>query len=114
MEEIRELINLTPHEITLLVDGVKIIFPSKGEARLTPPQRKKIGEITIEDVKIPVFRNEFSNNVIGLPAPKKGVGYIVSRLVAETIKDRDDLFIVDATVRDDKGRVIGATALAKI
>lgn len=43
-----------------------------------------------------------------LPAPQPGVAYIVSRVVAEAARGRDDLFIVDDAVRDGEGRIVGA------
>lgn len=40
--------------------------------------------------------------------------FIVSRVVAEAAKDRDDLLIPDDVARDEEGRVIGCRALARI
>ena len=60
---------------------------------------------------IPVMRvwydghDEFPNEV-------EGTYYIVSRLVAENAKDRDDFLMVHRTVRDSDGRIIGCTAFA--
>ena len=58
---------------------------------------------------IPVMRvwydghDEFPNEV-------EGTYYIVSRLVAENAKDRDDFLMVHRTVRDSDGRIVGCTA----
>jgi hypothetical protein len=38
----------------------------------------------------------------------------VSRQVAEAARDRGDLLVVDETVRDNEGRIIGARALASL
>ena len=60
---------------------------------------------------IPVMRvwydghDEFPNEV-------EGTYYIVSRLVAENAKDRDDFLMVHRTVRDSDGRIVGCTAFA--
>lgn len=35
-------------------------------------------------------------------------------LVANAVPHRNDVFIVDDTVRDDEGRIIGAKALAHV
>lgn len=52
--------------------------------------------------------------VENLPAPQPWVAYIVSRVVAEAARGRDDLFIVDDAVRDGEGRIVGARALARV
>ena len=52
--------------------------------------------------------------VEGLPDPEEGVVWIVSRVVAEAAKERDDLLVTDDAVRDDQGRIIGCRALARI
>jgi hypothetical protein len=40
--------------------------------------------------------------------------YIVSRVVAEAARDRDDLVVPDNVIRDDQGRVIACRALARV
>lgn len=40
--------------------------------------------------------------------------YVVSRQVAEAAPERDDLYVVDDTVQDDQGRIIGDRGLARI
>lgn len=59
------------------------------------------------DVKISRF-GEIKN----LPEPEEGTIYIVSQIVATAAKDRDDLFMVEDTIRDTEGRIIGAKNLA--
>lgn len=49
--------------------------------------------------------DEFPNEV-------EGTYYIVSRLVAENAKYRDDFLMVHRTVRNRDGRIIGCTAFA--
>ena len=85
---------------SLVLEGVStLISPLSGN----PP-------ITF-DFGIPVMRvwydghDEFPNEV-------EGTYYIVSRLVAENAKDRDDFLMVHRTVRDSDGRIVGCTAFA--
>ncbi len=104
------IINLTPHKITLLDESNKVILEleSSGVARCTVT-RQKIKEIN----GIPVNRTVFGE-VTGLPEPKPKTFYIVSRTVAEAVKDRKDILIVDDTVRDNEGRIIGCKAFATL
>lgn len=112
-----KLVNLCPHPITL-------IGPNDERVTIPPdpagPARCEIlsvfiGEINAEGVPfaIPV-RGTMLGTVTSLPPRQEGVVYIVSRQVAEACPNRDDLFIVDQTVRDEQGRIIGARALARI
>lgn len=106
-----QMINLTPHEVTFYdSDGVTVLstVPSSGVARA-----KQLRE-TIGDVNgIPVCKTSYGA-VEGLPSPKSNTIYIVSVLTAQAALDRNDLYIVDDTVRDDAGRILGCKALAKI
>jgi hypothetical protein len=63
---------------------------------------------------IPVNQVSFGQ-VNGLPEERKDTIYIVSRIVAEAVKgQRNDVFIVDKTVRNEQGQIVGCEALAKI
>jgi hypothetical protein len=107
------LINLTPHVITFITEkGEMQIQPSGIIARVTVT-REKIGEIEINDIIIPVYKNEFGR-VENLPDPQPDTLYIVSSLVAQAIPDRKDVLIPDDSVRDNEGRIIGAKALAHV
>ena len=105
------IINLTPHTITFF-DGagnaVLTVEPSGQVARCSVT-REKIGEIN----GIPVNKSRFGE-VENLPDPQPDTIFVVSALVAQAIPDRPDIFIVDDTVRDEQGRIIGCRALAHI
>jgi hypothetical protein len=99
------ILNLTPHEITLC--GKKL--PSSGVARVAQTTQQ-VAEIN----GIPVNKLSFGQ-VMGLPEERKDTIYIVSRIVAEAVKgQRNDVFIVDKTVRNEQGQIVGCEALAKI
>ena len=55
-----------------------------------------------------------SGEIVGLPEPKDGVFYIVSRLVAEASPKRDDLVFPFGLVRDESGTVIGCRSLGSV
>lgn len=103
--------NFTPHEVTLMPGEGKeeVRLPSCGSARCLV-ERRQIGEIDGITLNTSVF-----GEVTGLPEPQEGVFFLVSRIVAEAMAgSREDLVVVDETVRDDEGRIIGARALARI
>src|SRR5690606_42059691 len=101
------IVNLTPHEINFRAGGRSLYLPSSGTARIQM-KKEKIGEID----GIPVNRT-IPGKVEGLPEEQEGVVYIVSRVVVEAMPDRKDLFFPDELIRDEKGRVIGCSALGR-
>jgi len=104
------IVNLTPHEIHLyrgdeLVEKIK----SSGIARVAV-RSEIIGEIN----GFPISKN-FYGEIIGLPEPQPGIFYVVSALVAQAAAGRrTDLLVVNDTVRDQEGRIIGCRGFARI
>lgn len=105
-----KMINLTPHAISFLDKDNNLItcVPSAGVARAA---QKRVPVSTVNGIV--VNRTEYGE-AEGLPDPAKDTIYIVSVLTAQAAPDRDDLYIVDDTVRDEQGRIIGCRALAQI
>ena len=100
-----KITNLTPHEITLC--GKKL--PSSGVARVAQTT-KQVDQIN----GIPINKVSFGQ-VNGLPEAKKDTIYIVSKIVAEAVKgQRNDIYIVDKTIRNEQGQIVGCEALAKV
>lgn len=109
MNNIINLVNLTPHEVNFITDaGTITISPSGMLARVTA-KTVTVGEIN----GIPVTSTEFGE-VEGLPAPTPDTVYIVSSLVASRVRDRVDVFIPNESVRDENGRIIGCRSLGRI
>ena len=106
-----KIVNLTPHAINFVGEA--------GEALMTIEPSGKIVRVTAKTVTtgningIPVTETVFGE-VENLPLPTSDTIYIVSSLVAQRFKDRDDVFIPNESVRDEKGRVIGCKSLGKI
>ena len=105
-----KMINLTPHAINFLDknNNLAACIPSSGIARATQ-KRVPIGTIN----GITVNKTEYGA-VEGHPEPEYGTIYIVSVLTAQAAPYRSDLYIVDDTVRNDQGQIIGCRALAQI
>lgn len=108
-----KIVNLTPHAINLLVDGKEIVIQPSGTIARAATNRKRVGTIRIDGVDVPINQTVFGD-VTGLPDPEPDTVFIVSMLIAQAVPHRDDVFIVDDTVRDQEGRIIGAKALAKV
>jgi hypothetical protein len=118
------LANLTPHPIVLFVDEmseddwtiitVAYIVPPSGIVPRVEMTRHELFDLAFaEDASVPV-RATMTGAVVGLPDPAPGKYLIVSRQVTEAARDRGDLLVVDETVRDNEGRIIGARALASL
>lgn len=97
--------NLTPHIVSVLVNGTFVnIQPSGSVARLSI-HCDSVGEV----MGIPVSLCH-EGLVRNLPDPEEGVMYIVSSLVGRAV-NREDVVSPDTSedgaIRDGKGNVIG-------
>ena len=131
-----KLINMTPHTINIfrpqdcieqtggrgytLRDAFAVpaltIMPS-GEVARAAQTAQNLTPVECDGLEIPVHRMAYGKPT-GLPEPQEGVGLIVSALTANAAaangRTVDDLFIVNGTVRNEDGAVIGCTGLAKV
>jgi len=103
--------NYTQHDINLyrVMDGEEVVdvIESNGVARCDM-QRVLYSNL----MGIPFYKNKLGE-VYGLPKIEADTLLIVSRIVAEALKGvRNDLIIVDDTVRDEKNRIIGCRGFA--
>lgn len=105
----KKIINLTPHTVNILIGDKQINIEPSGTVARCDVERTTVGSIN----GIPLTQNRFGK-VTGLPEPQKDTVYIVSALVANACKERDDLVIPDETVRDGQGRIIGCRSLARV
>lgn len=94
-------VNLTPHSINFLGNEIK---PSGTIARCDEVVERL--DTSIPQVRITMGHPE------NVPMPCQGTIYIASRLVAEKLK-RADVMSPAELVRDEQGRVIGCSALAR-
>ena len=106
-------VNLTPHPIVVRMnDGTDVTFPPSGKiARVDEMPTTVVGDIN----GIPIMARTVFGQVIDLPDPVEGIGYIVSGLVAGVVY-RADVFAPatgpkDGAVRNDKGHIIAVVAL---
>ena len=106
MKEVLAVRNLTPHQIKIIGDKT---YPPDGVVARCKATTKSAGEIA----GIPITRTVMGE-VEGLPHQKKDTILIVSRIIAEALPQRDDLFIPNETVRDEKGQIIGCRSLCTL
>mgnify|MGYP003649494106 CR=1 FL=1 len=110
-----KLKNLTIHDINIQIAGTDELFCIKPSSIVA---RCKTEYTTVEQVTCGGdtfnIRERYFNEPTDLPEPQDGVLYIVSRIVAEACADvRTDLLMVDETMRDSDGRIIGCKAFAR-
>lgn len=110
-----QVINLTPHSITLVGEGNAPILtiPASGQVARCKASTVSVGSISINGVIIPLTDTEMGD-VTGLPEEQEGVLLIVSLAVAQACPDRHDLLITNESVRDDKGTIIGCRSLSPL
>lgn len=113
-----KIVNLTPHAITVLKNGEEIaVYDASGCIARCESDTVTVGEIA----GIPLTETRFGKLYLidrdrvkhELPEQQDGTFYIVSALVAR-VAQREDFIIVDDTVRDDKGRIIGCQSFAHV
>lgn len=118
------LVNLTEHDVVLEArpwngsDGaaepsLACLVPDGRFARVDDGAAR-LGEHLIDTgagvVRLTWLRR--SGRLAGLPAPREGVRYVVSRVTALAARDRGDLVFPFGEIRDERGRVTGARGLA--
>lgn len=106
-----ELVNLTPHLVT--------VYNSEGKAVLTvlpeeTPARVEELSICVDTIytsglKLPILKKAYGA-VQNLPEPREGVRYIVSAIVLDACKHRKDLVTPTNVVRDAGGAILGCKA----
>lgn len=110
----QKIINLTPHTINFVGQDNAIIasIPSSGVARATQ-RREIVDTVMANGITLPIARCTYGD-VQGLPEPMDDTIYIVSAITAQAVPTRADVFIVDDSVRDESGRIIGVRGLAHV
>jgi hypothetical protein len=110
------LVNLTPHALNLMPegpDGPMVTIPPSGQVARCAVDWVQVNTVAVDGITVPVNQTQFGS-ISDLPDPQPDTIFVVSALVAQAVPERLDVFIVDDTVRDDQGRIIGARALAHV
>lgn len=108
-----KLINLTPHPV--VIRGM--VFQPEGLPFRLKEERIHVGILSFGNTEIPINRVFYSIDG-DLPPKKEGVVYIVSaiaaRAIAENHPERNDFLVVDETIRNNEGQIIGCLSLATL
>lgn len=103
--------NLTPHTINFVSSEGYPIMDIKPEGTVA---RVSVRTATVGEIDgIPVTKSVYGE-VMDLPEPEEGTIYIVSALVAGRVPEREDVFIPNESVRDEKGRIVGCKSLGHV
>jgi hypothetical protein len=102
----KNIINLTPHTINVVLEDRTIEIPSSGVARCSQSSQL-VGEVN----GIPLTATTFGE-VIDLPEPTEDTLFIVSRLIMSACPERNDLLCPNELVRDEEGKIIGCKSFA--
>ena len=109
------VVNRTPHPINIVnEDGEEITTYSPQDAPIRVPQEsKEDGCIKTPEAIIPLSRTKYNLTRGDLPQRQEDTIYIVSSLVCQCFPDRDDFYIVNDTVRNNEGHIIGCRSLSR-
>lgn len=104
------IINLTLHDINIVEKDDLRVIPPSGMVTRCETEKVLIGNVN----GINIYKIKYGD-VTGLPPMNKNTIYITSALVAQAVKDvRNDVFIPNDFIRDDKGVIKGCKSLAQV
>lgn len=106
-----KLVNLTPHVISLVVDGETVVVAPEGTVARVAQEETVKSVVVVDGVSVPVMETKFGE-VEGLPDPEDDTLFIVSRLVKSAVPHRDDVVVPGRQLRDVEGRIVGAAGLS--
>lgn len=103
------VVNLTPHTITIVINASETSITSSGLARVEAMPGCPLTEPWL-------FTAPVWGEVIGLPDPQADTIFIVSAIVAARCEGREDVFSPgtgpqDGAIRDAKGQIKAVTRL---
>jgi len=122
LKRFREVVNLTPHAIHLYenrydidpnVDKPLATFEPSGVVARVQAKTISMGNILIGKLRVgeTITIHQEVNNV---PNPREGVLYLVSYLVADSLKGRADIFCGANFVYNDRRQKVGMRTFGKI
>lgn len=107
----QSIVNLTPHDITVISQGKSIVFPKFSVSARVSSKTFFVTSFYTSEGSIPLTQVVF-DELEGLPEPIEGTFFIVSRIVREAAKDRTDLLVPQGLIRDENGQPIGCESLS--
>lgn len=129
--EIKEIINLTPHAINLVMGEKSMEISISGVIARCEEKKLEIDilEYNIKDIHgynekfiMPIVEKTLgkvflikggSDQTEKFPEKRAGTIFIVSLPVAQKLK-RNDVFAIGESIRNEKGQIIGCKSLSQI
>ena len=106
------VVNLIPHRLQIYHDdAVTVSIEQRTEPARLVERRTAAAPVIINQIVVPVFRIAYADTVTNIPDPVDGVVLVVSRVTAQALPTRSDLFFPLDEVRDEQQRIIGCRAL---
>ena len=107
------IINLTPHELTLIGEAEKIIgrIAPTGQVARVKTLATEVGQVVVDGHTVPIVATTYGE-VENLPEPQEDTTYVVSILVVQALGGRrSDVVAPDtgpqSVVRDALGQIKG-------
>lgn len=121
-----KIVNRTPHAITIVnprpasrraeVAYVELPAPAAKDVARVVASETRVGETCVDGLCVAIVDQQWGS-ITGLPAPRRGVFHIVSRVVAAAAccspRGGGDLLVPSGLTRGEDGRVNGCTSLAR-
>lgn len=106
-----EVVNLTPHAVNLCDEDGNIFatYPASGTVARCEKSQVQVGTLN----GTPIFSVKMGE-VYDLPEPRDNTVFIVSRITADAVPERTDVFCTNGLVRDDDGQPVGCTSFSKV
>ena len=105
--------NLTAHTLRVY-DGETVIaeWPTTEPIARREEQRQPLPALHTSQGDVPVVGTTYGS-VVDLPEPVEGTVYVVSRVLAEAVRERTDVFFPAEEVRDSDGRIVGCRSFGR-
>lgn len=109
------LVNLTPHDVIVFngAGETLAVWATSGAQARVVEEQAPCEPLVVGGVEVPLIELSYTPEIIGLPDPRPGTGWIVSRLCAAA-SQRDDLYFPIDEVRDAAGEIVGCSALGRM
>jgi hypothetical protein len=101
-----KVVNLTPHEVSLVNDKLEVLFFAPSIAGRLPRIQKLRSQVGVV-MGQPLNTMRLGEPYPPVPEPEDGTVYIVSSMLQNMFLERPDLWVPDFMVRDNRQKIIG-------
>ena len=105
-----KIVNLTPHKITFFLENGVLELEASSQPFRLQEKIEKIGEIN----SIPITKTTYIIVSENLPEKKENIIYIVPKIILENYPERDDFYMVNQTIKNENGHIVGCQSLTRL